>query len=116
MRIRKGFVSNSSSSSFVAIGFIFDQDKLGDAVSWEDYDSIYNKNLSVYNGSEGGLEDNEIAFGKEIFTSDDEGSSMNTARFSLEEINDISEEIKDALKEYNLDFPELKVFGGTRCS
>lgn len=65
MKIRNGFVSNSSSSSFIAIGNTYKFDK-------ESYEELYENEKVVLIGSDDGLKNNEYFEGKYWNTEDDD--------------------------------------------
>lgn len=120
MKLRNGFVSNSSSSSFVAIGFFLTQEEQ-EAVEEGLYKTIEDNGLYFYFGDEGGLKRGEVAIGKEIYTVRSEDMGITESRFSLSEINNeiIKEasKVKEFLKEQGVELTsEPKLFSGTRSS
>ena len=63
MKKRLGFVSNSSSSSFVVLGYSFDSDFLEDINEEESiYDILeeYSEDFTILNGSEDGIPDGKV--------------------------------------------------------
>jgi hypothetical protein len=102
MKNRLGFVSNSSSSSFVLAGYLFKDDELT-REQIEDYEDIY----SVHEGGEQGVNDGEIAIGWRIAEGDecDFDSCITTVK-----------ELEDKLDSLKKVFPdkELKIIAGTR--
>ena len=93
MKIRNGFVSNSSSSSFVVLGIKSDDDLEND-----EFDSIYVESDEDY-----------YVTGMEI--SDDE--YLEETETSLTELNEMAEKVAKAL---NVPVSEVKLFTGTRPS
>ena len=99
MKIRNGFVSNSSSSSFVFLGFI---PKVGDLN--DDIEEVVEQGGFVYLGDG----DYEGAIGKII--ADNDGSFPGNS-YSLEDINRWSTEISEFFK---IDKSKIKIYTGTR--
>jgi hypothetical protein len=105
MKRRLGFVSNSSSSSFVAIGF-----KVDEELSDEARDELEQFDCSVLSGYEGGVKDGEIVVAK-IFATGDE--YLEYSENSLPEILHHFEEVRAIAGEKYKD-REIKFFTGTR--
>jgi len=137
VKTRNGFVSNSSSSSFVAVGIKLTKedieaiDKIKPAKSdsgWE-FDSVEeylyeevsgNNKIRVLIGSEDGVKDNEVVLAKMIAEISSEDSYIKDMEFSAEEmlalINTLPEGIIKALEKHGLDPVGRKasLFIGTR--
>jgi len=114
MKYRQGFVSNSSSSSFVVLGYAFDEDFL------EDLDDIIDEiqeHFVFLNSGDDDVPKGKIVLGFNLFEFDEFGTCT-TCSYSLQEITDKVIELKLKLKYHlDLDLEELKeptVFGGTR--
>lgn len=121
MKIRNGFVSNSSSSSFVIYGVKIEDKSVEDIVKQfcseeelkkiedDDYwELLYSREFGDKIGFDILTSDGEYWIGKVISTSDD--SYLNDGEMSFQEIV----ETKDKLKEV---FPELesKIYVGERA-
>lgn len=101
MKCRFGFVSNSSSSSFVAVGF-----KLLYDVSQDERDMFEEAGLDVLNGYEDGVKDGESVV-CEMIASGDEYMESNEISFSS------FERVKKMMEE-KYKGREMKIFTGTR--
>jgi hypothetical protein len=134
MKIRNGFVSNSSSSSFICVGinlnkFSDDQkkeflkehdvdisnindedDDLNDLFSELCWDIRRETGFCILSGIDDGIEEDGMVFGKMIAEGDDI-DNLPSESFSLNDLNNIGNEVK---KEFNID-GEVKLFVGTRA-
>jgi len=120
LKTRLGFISNSSSSSFVVLGFSFKDDLLEDI---EEYEEILEEQeaygyITVLRGSDDGIPDGETVLGFDLYEFDDCGQ-MSSANYSLhnitEKLIDLRSKIKNTLEIEDADFQEPAIFGGTRC-
>ena len=138
MKYRHGFVSNSSSSSFVAKGIILDDDKLDKVEIMDkfgfDYKSfleeysndidnifheeflwgpIYNNKVFVKTSSEDGIPDGTIAIGEYIFRGDSDDNYISEFIVDKDTISNISPELEKTINKFGYTKDDIKFFGGT---
>lgn len=107
MKIRKGFVSNSSSSSFVMYGFTITEKELNRV--YPDRDYFYDEeDFDTVNA------DGRYGVGKLLAESD--GDSGYLDDFEFNPYNAESIKIQNALKKFNKTEKNLRIFGGTYSS
>ena len=136
MKIRSGFVSNSSSSSFVVKGYLLpkdnfdynkmieimnkfefdygedlDEDTIKDIFYWEFTDMLSSKNIYIGTNTEDGCPDNNtLMVGELLAEVDDEGGYFDTMVLDLEN----SPSLEDLKEKLDINAP-IKIIVGTRC-
>ena len=135
MKIRTGFVSNSSSSSFVVKGYLLpkdnfdynkmieimnkfefdygedlDEDTIKDIFYWEFTDILSSKNIYIGTNTEDGCpDDNTLMIGELLAEADDEGGYFDTMVLDLEN----SPSLEDLKEKLDINAP-IKIIVGTR--
>ena len=136
MKIRNGFVSNSSSSSFVVKGYLLpkdnfdynkmieimnkfefdygedlDEDTIKDIFYWEFTDMLSYKNIYIGTNTEDGCpDDNTLIVGELLAEVDDEDGYFDTMVLDLEN----SPSLEDLKEKLDINAP-IKIIVGTRC-
>lgn len=136
MKIRSGFVSNSSSSSFVVKGYLLpkdnfdynkmieimdkfefdygedlDEDTIKDIFYWEFTDMLSCKNIYIGTNTEDGCPDDDtLMIGELLAEADDEGGYFDTMVLDLEN----SPSLEDLKEKLDINTP-IKIIVGTRC-
>lgn len=136
MKIRSGFVSNSSSSSFVVKGYLLpkdnfdynkmieimdkfefdygedlDEDTIKDIFYWEFTDMLSSKNIYIGTNTEDGCPDDDtLMIGELLAEADDEGGYFDTMVLDLEN----SPSLEDLKEKLDINVP-IKIIVGTRC-
>ena len=136
MKIRNGFVSNSSSSSFVVKGYLLpkynfdynkmieimdkfefdygedlDEDTIKDIFYWEFTDMLSSKNIYIGTNTEDGCPDDDtLMIGELLAEVDDEGGYFDTMVLDLEN----SPSLEDLKEKLDINAP-IKIIVGTRC-
>ena len=122
MKIRNGFVSNSSSSSFVILGFKLEKGTdIAETIidEYEQYENGYSehpqpfseyKNIEVLTNTEDGApDDDNIVVGKKVI----DVHSDEVLESEVIDFDKIVREVKEFQKEKGIDAP-LKMYAGTR--
>ena len=137
MKYRHGFVSNSSSSSFIAKGIILDDDKIDEKDIMDKFGFDYKQYLEDYGNdihnifveeflwgeldkgkifvktsSEDGIPDGTFAVGEYLFRGDDY-CDMTDFVIDKDNICDISPELEEVISKFGYTKDNIKFFGGT---
>ena len=107
MKFRNGFVSNSSSSSFVILGFKLETSGLSD----EESDKQYDKICELRDQGKALTDDGRAFIGKILSVDSDGCGDLNNDEFSLTSL--VEESVKIA-NEHNVGIEEIKLYMGTR--
>ena len=121
MKVRTGFVSNSSTSSFCVIGFMIKDKSLENVMKKEGFEECYElgeqlgeKNMVAWSGSDYGVKDGHTIVGRLLMDISDDGDECESKEFDLDKI---SKELEDIKKRFNIaDSVKPKIYTGTRCS
>jgi len=108
MKIRSGFVSNSSSASFVLVGYVFDADEDTIQKMWDDQ---FKDKLDMVSSDVFGVKDKVIVgkFLVDIHSSDGDGYIEN----SIDDINDFVKKVEKIKEKYPSN-EAIKIYSGTR--
>lgn len=135
MKIRTGFVSNSSSSSFVVKGYLLpkdnfdynkmieimnkfefdygedlDEDTIKDIFYWDFVDMLSSKKIYIGTNTEDGCpDDNTLMIGELLAEADDDGGYFDTMVLDLEN----SPSLEDLKEKLDINAP-IKIIVGTR--
>jgi len=121
MKTRIGFISNSSTSSFVVVGFRVTEEESdsfenslqpdSDGNLQDAYDYLYDNNFTVLHGSDDGISDDSVVWGIEIADGDECG--LENKEFKIDELKK-QPKLKELMEQMGID-RELILFMGTRA-
>ena len=118
MRVRQGFVSNSSSSSFVVIGYAFDEDFLEEYENEDEVLDDLHSNFTVLTSGDGDAPPGVIVIGSDMFEIDSETSAIDAIKYSLQDITnkiiEVKKELLDQLDIDEEDLPQPEIYAGVR--
>lgn len=120
MKIRKGFVSNSSSSSYILAGYEISKESV-EKLKEQDEEAYYKIAWDTYNfrilrGCDDGVGDKVVA-GDYILDISSDDIYIEYGSLSLEDVRKRMEAVKEKILEYGFEIiGEGKLFTGTRCT
>ena len=120
MKTRKGFVSNSSSSSFILVGYEISKESV-EKLREHDEDAYYEiamdtNNFRILMGSEDGVGDKAVA-GDFILDISSDDNYVEYDSFSLDDVSERMKAVKETILENGFEIiGEGKLFMGTRCT
>jgi len=118
MKVRQGFVSNSSSSSFVVVGYAIkteELEKISEDKDIDIYDEIYDSGFRYLCSGDNDTPEGCDIIGKDIASMDE--YFMKKGEISLEDLSKKATKVKDKLKELGIDIKDIKakIYTGTRA-
>jgi len=106
MKIRSGFVSNSSTSSFVLLGYkLENKSEIFEKMTDDERDDFYDRDDVLTDGNSG-----TIWIG-ETLAREKDGCQMSSAEFSMEELQQKAIAI---MKKNGVELDKIKLYVGTR--
>jgi len=119
LKTRNFFVSNSSSSSFIVLGFSFKNEDLEDMENYEEFEPELYDNFTVLSGSDDGVPEGETVLGIDLYEFDDCGDMCSENTYTLSDITEKLVELRSKMRDImdleDEDISEPAIFGGTKC-